>query len=262
MLADLKYAWRQLRNSPAFALTAVVTLALGIGANTAIFSVVNAVLRHPAGVDHPEQVAVLHTRYTQYTLDIPFVSAPTYGTAGSMSGLVEATAVERPASFNITRDGHAEHIPAARVSSQWFQFYGARPILGRTFTIEEDQPNAGPVVVLSYGAWQQVFGGRGDVVGQTLLLDGRPYRVVGVMRSDFAWPRRADVWVPMALAPAALQPNQVFNETYAAVARLRPGASVQQFNAALGATMWQNIRRAVKLRTTQPVPGGGSTQPS
>ncbi|MGC1156807.1 MAG: ABC transporter permease [Acidobacteriaceae bacterium] len=246
MLADLKYAWRQLRNSPAFALTAVVTLALGIGANTAIFSVVNAVLRHPAGVDHPEQVAVLHTRYTQYTLDIPFVSAPTYGTAGSMSGLVEATAVERPASFNITRDGHAEHIPAARVSSQWFQIYGARPILGRTFTIEEDQPNAGPVVVLSYGAWQQVFGGRGDVVGQTLLLDGRPYRVVGVMRSDFAWPRRADVWVPMALAPAALQPNQVFNETYAAVARLRPGASVQQFNAALGATMWQNIRRAGK----------------
>jgi predicted permease len=257
MLPDLKYAWRQLRKSPAFAVTAVVTLALGIGANTAIFSVVNAVLRHPAGVDRPEQVAVLHTRYTQYTLDIPFVSVPTYGTAGSMSGLVEAAAVERPAGFNIIRDGRAEHIPAARVSSQWFQVYRARPILGRTFTAEEDQPNAAPVVVLSYGAWQQVFGGRGDVLGQTLLLDEQPYRVVGVMRSDFAWPRRADIWVPMALAPAAFNPTLVFNENYHAVARLRQGVSVQQFNAALGTTMWQNLRRVGKAADYATTAGWG-----
>jgi hypothetical protein len=95
MLSDLKYAWRQLRKSPGFAVTAVVTLALGIGANMAIFSIVNAVLRHPAGVDHPERVAVLHTRYTQFTLDMPYVSVPTYGTAGSLGRLVAAAAIER-----------------------------------------------------------------------------------------------------------------------------------------------------------------------
>jgi hypothetical protein len=242
MLADLIYAWRQLRNSPAFAVTAVVTLALGIGANTAIFSVVDAVLRHPAGVDHPEQVAVLHTRYAQFTLDMPFNSVPTYATAASLQDQVEAAAIEHPASFNIERDGEAEHIPAARVSSQWFEVYGARPILGRTFTAQEDQPNAGPVVVLSYGIWQRIFGGRSDVVGQTLLLDDKPYQVVGVMRSDFAWPRRSEIWVPIALAPSAFKPDEVFNENYYAVARLRPGISVPQFSAAVATKMWGELR--------------------
>jgi predicted permease len=243
LLADLKYAWRQLRKSPAFAVTAVVTLALGIGANTAIFSVVNAVLRHPAGVDHPEQVAVLHTQYKRFTLDMPFNSVPTYATAASLRDQVEAAAIEHPTSFNIFRDGEAVHIPAARVSSQWFDVYGARPILGRTFTAQEDQPNAGPVVVLSYGIWQRVFGGRGDVVGQTLLLDEKPYRVIGVMRSDFAWPRRSEIWVPIALAPSAFKPDEVFNENYYAVARLRPGASVAQFGAAVATKMWGELRR-------------------
>ncbi len=244
MLGDLKYAWRQLKRSPGFAITAVITLALGIGANTAIFSVVNAVLRHPAGVDHPEQVAVLHVRYTQFTLDLPFVSVPDYATAGSMSAQVETAAILRNTSFNIVRDGQAEHIPAARVSSRWFDVYGARPIVGRTFTAQEDQPNAAPVVVLSYGMWQRVFGGRHDVAGQTLLLDEKPYRVLGVMRSDFAWPRKAEVWVPIALPPDAFNPGNVFNETYQAAARLRPGVSMSRFNAALSTTMWQNLRRA------------------
>jgi predicted permease len=238
LFADLKYAWRQLKNAPGFAITAVVTLALGIGANTAIFSVVNAVLRHPAGVDHPERVAVLHTRYTQFTLDVPSVSVPTYATAGSMSGLVEAAAIQQSTSFNIERDGRAEHVPAAEVSSRWFDVLGARPILGRTFTAQEDEPNAAPVVVLSYGMWQRVFGGRQDVVGQTLLLDGTSYRVLGVMRSDFAWPRKAEVWVPIALAPASFKPDQIFNENYFAIARLREGVPVEKFGASLATAVW------------------------
>ena len=116
MLADLRYALRQLVKAPGFALTAVLTLALGIGANTAIFSVVNSVLRHPAGVDHPEQVAVLRTRYASFTLDVPDVSIPVYATAAGMHNLVDAAAVEQAGSFNIEQDGRAEHISAARVS--------------------------------------------------------------------------------------------------------------------------------------------------
>ena len=112
MLADLKYALRQLAKSPGFAITAVVTLALGIGANTAIFSIVNAVLRHPAGVDHPERVAVLHTRYTKFTLDMPYLSVPTYGHAAAQKDLVEAAAITQGTSFNIVRDGRAEHVAA------------------------------------------------------------------------------------------------------------------------------------------------------
>ena len=242
MQADVRYALRQLTKSPGFAATAVLTLALGIGANTAIFSVVNAVLRHPAGVDHPERIAVMHVRYTQFTLDVPSVSVPTYAKAGSMQDEVEAAAIEQGASFNIERDGQAENIPAAEVSSGWFQVYGARPIVGRTFTADEDQPNAGPVVVLSYGMWQRVFGGRQDVAGQTLLLDEKPYRVVGVMRSDFAWPRKAEVWVPIALAPAAFQPGNLFNEQYYATARLREGVPMERFSAALATAMWGTLQ--------------------
>jgi predicted permease len=242
MLTDLRFALRQMLKSPAFTITAIVTLALGIGANTAIFSVVNAVLRHPAGVDHPERIAVLHTRYAQFTLDLPNVSVPTYAKAASMSDQVEAAAIEHGSSFNIVRDGRAENIPAAQVSSQWFDVYGARPILGRTFTAQEDQPNAAPVVVLSYGMWQRVFGGREDVAGQTLLLDQKPYRVLGVMRSDFAWPRKAEVWVPIALPPALFKPDQIFNETYYSVARLREGIPMQRFSASWATGVWALLR--------------------
>ena len=240
---DLRYAFRRLGKSPGFAATVVLTLALGIGANAAIFSVVNAVLRHPAGVDHPEQVAVLQTRYTKFTLDIPYVSAPTEGYAASLNNLTETAALEQPTSFNLLRGAQAVHVAAARVSWQWFRVFGAQPILGRTFTADEDQPNAGPVVVLSYGFWQRAFGGADDVVGQTLLLDGRSYRILGVMRSDFAWPRSFEVWVPIALPHSAFSPDEVFNEDYQSVVRLRPGVSIQQLNAALSTKMWEDMRR-------------------
>jgi predicted permease len=240
---DLRYAFRRLCKLPGFAATVVLTLALGIGANAAIFSVVNAVLRHPAGVDRPEQVVVLHTIYTKFTLDMPFVSAPTESYAASLNGLVETAALEQPTSFNLLRGGQAVHVAAARVSSQWFRVFGSPPILGRTFTPQEDQPNAGPVVVLSYGFWQRAFGGAADVAGQTLLLDGKSYRILGVMRSDFAWPRGSEIWVPIALPSSAFSPDEVFNEDYSSAVRLRSGVSVRQLNAALSTKMWEDLRR-------------------
>ena len=239
---DLYHAVRQLRRSPAFAITVVLTLALGIGANTAIYSVVNAVLQHPAGIDHPERVAVLKTRYTQYSLDMPFTSVPVYRMAASLPE-VEAAAVSTGGSFNILQNGHAEHIAAARVSSGWFQVFGAQPILGRTIAPEEDQPGAGSVVVLSYGVWQSVFGGQHDVIGKTMLLDGKPYRVVGVMRSDFAWPRGSRIWVPIALPPSAFAPDQGFNENYQSVIRLRAGVTLDQFSTKLSTKVWEALRR-------------------
>ncbi|MGB9147645.1 MAG: ABC transporter permease, partial [Acidobacteriaceae bacterium] len=243
MSADLKYALRQLRKSPGFTLTAVLTLALGIGANAAIFSIVSAVLQHPAGVDNPAQVAVLHTDYTKFTLDTPVVSVPDFAAAASLKDVVEAAALEQGGGFNIVRDGHAVHISAARVSWQWFQVFGARPILGHTFVPEEDTAGAAPVAMLSYGLWQRAFGGRADVVGQTILLNEKPYRVVGVMGSDFAWPRASEVWVPLALPPSAFDPHNIFNESYQAGVRLRPGVTVQRLTAEWSAQLWSELRR-------------------
>ena len=243
MVADLKYALRQLRKSPGFTLTAVLTLALGIGANAAIFSIVSAVLQHPAGVDNPAQVAVLHTDYAKFTLDTPVVSVPDFAAAASLKDVVEAAALEQGGGFNILRDGHAVHISAARVSWQWFQVFGARPILGHTFVPEEDAAGAAPVAMLSYGLWQRAFGGIADVVGQTILLNEKPYRVVGVMGSDFAWPRASEVWVPLALPPSAFDPHNIFNESYQAGVRLRPGVTVQRLTAEWSAQLWSELRR-------------------
>src|SRR5271156_3903717 len=116
ILHELRHAFRQLIRIPGFTVTDIVTLALGIGANTAIFSVVNAVLRHPAGVDHPERVLVMKTRYVQLALDFPGLSVPDYADAMSLKDQVEAGAIERDTSFNTSHDGTVEHISAAQVS--------------------------------------------------------------------------------------------------------------------------------------------------
>jgi predicted permease len=243
VLEDIRYALRQFWKSPVFTLTAIATLALGIGANTAIFSVVNAVLRHPAGVDHPERIAVMYVRYTQFGLDVPVISMPDFTDTLALKDQVETGALMNPASFNILHDGVAEHLIGASVSSQWFRVFGAAPILGRTFTKEEDQPNAGRVAVLSYGLWQSAFGRARDVVGKTVLLDQKPYQVIGVMRSDFDWPRGNQVWVPIALEPKAFAPENRFNEGTTAIVRLRPGVTVEQLNAGLAQKMREEIRR-------------------
>src|SRR3984957_12044805 len=246
LLNDLRHALRQLVRMPGFTLTAILTFALGIGANSAIFSVVNGVLRHPAGVDYPERVAVMKVRYPQFMLDIPFVSVPDLADAASLKDQVEAASLARDTSFNIVHDRTVEHLPAELVGVQCFQIFGARPILGRTFAPEEDHPGAGPVAVISYGLWQRAFGGRRDVLGQNILLDQKPYKVVGVMRSDFDWPRGKQLWVPIALDPQAFSPDERFNEYYTALLRLRPGVSAAQLNAALAQKMREEIIREGK----------------
>ena len=240
---DLRYALRQLRRAPTFTIVTILTLALGVGANTAIFGVIQAVLLHPAGVTAPERVASFHVRYTKLNLPSIPVSVPDFTDAQSLKGMVEAAALGHGGSFNSTFDGRTQHILAGKVTWQWFRVFGAQPILGRTFTQEEDQKGANHVVVLSYGAWQRLFGGQHDAVGKTLLLDGQGYQVIGVMRSDFDWPRNEDMWVPLGLAPDAYNANQRFEENYQSVVRLKPGVQVAQFNAALEQKRLEEIRR-------------------
>jgi predicted permease len=243
VLENLRYAVRQLFRAPTFTIVTILTLALGVGANTAIFSVIQAVLLHPSGVQDPERVASFHGKYTQLNLPSIGVSVPDFADAQSLNGLVDKAALVQAASFNATFDGRTQHLRAGKVSSQWFQVFGAEPILGRTFLPEEDQSGAERVIVLSYAAWQRMFGGEHDVIDKKLLLDDQSYRVIGVMRSDFAWPKGVELWTPLGLAPTAFAANNRFNESYNSVVRLKPGVTVAQFNAGIEQKRLEEIRR-------------------
>ena len=233
LLADLRLALRRLSKQPGFTVTTIATLALAIGANTAIFSVIDAVLMHPSGVDAPQRVAIMQTHYSRLDLDFPVVSVPDYTDAASLTHQVESAAMGNVIGYNADHDGTVEHFDGAQVSWQWFNVFGAKPILGRTFSPEEDHPAANQVAVLSYGLWQSVFGGDRNVIGRSLMLNQTPYRIVGVMRSDFDWPRGTTVWTPFGLPPQAFTPENRFNENYHAVIRLRPQVTLAELNAGL-----------------------------
>lgn len=240
---NIRYGLRQLRNAPTFTVVAILTLALGVGANTAIFSVIQAVLLHPAGISEPDRVASFNVRYTQLNMPSIGVSAPDLKDAQSLTDLVDAAAISRPGSFNMTTNGGTEHLQAAVISRDWFRVFGAQPILGRVFSPEEDQKGANYVAVLSYSAWQKIFGGQPDAIGKSMVMDGQTYRVIGVMRSDFDWPRGQDIWVPLGLEPDAYSANKRFNEMYYSAVRLKPGVTIDQLNAALAQKRLEEIRR-------------------
>ena len=243
LLWNIRYGLRQLRNAPTFTVVAVLTLALGVGANTAIFSVIQAVLLHPAGISEPDRVASFHVRYPQLNMPSIGVSAPDFKDVQSLTDVVDSAAITQPVSFNSITSSGSEHLQAAAVSRDWFRVFGAQPILGRTFSPEEDQKGANYVAVLSYGAWQRLFGGQMDAIGKSMVMDGQTYRVVGVMRSDFDWPRGQDLWVPLGLEPDAYAAGKRFNEQYQSIVRMKPGVSVQQLNAALMQKRLEEIRR-------------------
>ena len=243
VMANLRYALRRLWRARTFTIVTILTLALGVGANTAIFSVVQAVLLHPAGVDDPARVASFHVRYTQLNLPSIGVSVPDLADAQSLTSIVESAAAVQQTSFNATFNGRTQHLRAGMASWHWFQVFGAQPILGRTFSPEEDQKGANQEVVLNYTTWQQFFGGQHSAIGKSILLDDKSYRVIGVMRSDFDWPRNTQMWIPLGLAPPDYAADNRFNESYDSVVRLRPGVSVTQLNAALEQKRLEEIRR-------------------
>src|SRR5579871_5865070 len=152
MLQTLRITCRTLAKSPAFSLTAIAALALGIGANTAIFSVVNQVLLNPAGVSHPERIAALRVKYDKLALKSIPVSVPDFSDVQKSTNLFESGAVLGPGDYNYTGSGMAERLQGAAVSLQWFDVFGAKPRLGRVFQPEEDHPKSNQVVVLSFAA--------------------------------------------------------------------------------------------------------------
>src|SRR6202050_3912948 len=231
VLQDLRYTIRMLAKNPGFTVIAVLTLALGIGANTAIFSVVNGLLLHPAGVPHPDQVLAIRVSYEKLDLKSIVISAPDFAQVRDSTQVFASGAMADQANFSYATGGWPPRLRGTKVSQQWFDVFEGRPLLGRVFTAEEDQPHADHEVVLSYNTWNTMFGADREILGRKIELNQEPYEVIGVMPAGFDWPSQTDLWAPVALAPGAFAVDNTFNESHFAVARTRAGVSASRAEA-------------------------------
>jgi putative ABC transport system permease protein len=232
ILQDVRYALRQLRKGPGFAAVIVITLALGIGANTAIFSVVNAVLLRP--LDFKDANRLMRVWHVPPAESFPgmttfSVSAANYLDWEKQNHVFDNMAIYSYHGFTVTGGNEPEQVDASGVSSGFFATLGIQPMLGRVLSQEEDQPGPSHVVVLSYRLWKEHFGANPDVVGHNINLDGEGYLVAGVMPANFRFPDFAQMWTPMAWTD---KERAVRGEHHSMViARLKPGVELKQAQA-------------------------------
>ena len=235
ILKDIQYAARILRKSPGFALTAVLTLGLGIGANTAIFSVVNATLLRPLPFYQPGHIVVIQNQYKALGLDSASASVADYIDYRKQRQLFEEVAAVDTGNFNLTGVDRPERLACGEATSGLFPLLGVKPILGRVFTYEEDQPGRNQVVLLTQGLWKRRFGGDPSVIGRTIRLNDRPYTVVGVVPSILQWFAPLDAWIPTGFTPKDMDPARRGNQFLFVVARTQPGVSLQRARAGMAA---------------------------
>jgi putative ABC transport system permease protein len=226
---DVRYGARMLVKSPGFTAIAVLTLALGIGANTAIFSIVNGVLLKPLPYPEPQQLLTVWSRFTGIGLpdDRNAISAPEFRDIQELSHSFSEVAAMTDASFNIA-GGRPERIEGEQVSPSLFPMLGIRPALGRVFTPEEAQPGRDQELLLGYGLWVRRFGGDPSVIGRTLDVNGHSMAIVGVLPKGFDFPLKAEMWQPLAFSPDDLSPNNRGNHGYVVLGRVKPGLSIEQ----------------------------------
>jgi putative ABC transport system permease protein len=227
---DIRYGARMLLKTPALTAIVILALALGIGANTAIFSVINAVVLRPLPFDHDEQLLFLNERSP--VLDEMSISYPNFTDWRNQNHVFEKIGVYNRNSYNLTGYGDAERILTAQVSADLFAALRVNPAIGRLFTNDEDKPGAAPVVLLSDALWQRRFGGQNSILNQTLTLNGKGYTVIGIMPQDFAFPTRVEMWVPVGQLSGDPNWQQRGNHPgLYGVARLKPGATQAQAQA-------------------------------
>jgi putative ABC transport system permease protein len=227
---DLRYGVRMLLKTPALTFIVILALALGIGANTAIFSVLNAVVLRPLPYDQPNELLFLNER-SAVVVEMSF-SYPNFTDWRNQNHVFEKIGVYNRNSYNLTGYGEAERILTAQCSADLFSALRANPLVGRVFSNDEDKPGAAPVVVLSYALWQRRFGGQMSVLNQPITLNARPYTVIGVMPPDYAFPSRVEMWVPVG--PLSDDPNWKQRGNHPGlygVARLKPGVTQAQAQA-------------------------------
>jgi len=233
-LRDLKYALRQLRRNPGFTLTVLLTLGFAIGANTAVFSMVNALLLRPLPYPQPERLGSLVSHYDGFTSKGAAITEDDSSADGETWELVRdnvpaviSGVTSGAAGVNLQAAANVRYVREQRVSAGYFEALGVRPMLGRSFTADEDRPNGAKVVVLSYEIWQTVLGSDTEALGKTISLKGEPYTVVGVLPAHTETTYKADLWTP--LRPS--RTGEGGGNNYGVILRLRDGATWVQANS-------------------------------
>ncbi|MBZ5719241.1 MAG: ABC transporter permease [Acidobacteriia bacterium] len=246
---DLRYGWRLLRKNPGFAAVAALTLALGIGANTAMFSVINVVLLRPLPFKDPDHLMFVYQTMANGNPNV--FSTPAYLEWKQQQGPLADMAALSPVQLNLSGGALPERVTGARVSQNLFPVVGAEPLLGRNFAVDEDRPGSGRTIILSHALWKTRFDSRADLLGSPITLNGAPYTVVGVMPPGFHVLNDNELfWVPLQLETVNAQTSARNIHWLYALARLPQGADQAQADAVLKAI-------AARLKAQDPTGDGG-----
>jgi putative ABC transport system permease protein len=242
---DARFAVRLLRKSPAFTVTTVAVLALGIGATTAIFSIVNSVLLRPLPFADPGRLVMVWEKQPYGRTNV--IQTQNFLDWRARNRSFSQIACMYAFSMNLSGDGEPVQVPGMRVSAGFFEILGTPPMLGRTIATSDDVPGAARVTVLNYGLWQRRFGGRMDVLGRKISLEGADTEIIGVMPPGFSFPTTgADLYVPMRINPAQAARD---GRNYQAVARLKPGVTLVQAQHDMEALAAQTARERPQMNT-------------
>jgi putative ABC transport system permease protein len=243
LLQDLRFGLRMLRKNPGFTLIAILTLALGIGANTAIFSVVNAVLLRPLPYANDAQLVMIWGKLPSAGITRLYTSAPEFLDYRERTTAFVQVGVYSATDFTLTGNGEAERLNGAIVSPDLLSLLGVQPMLGRHFLPDEEQADRAGVAMLSHGLWQRRFGGDPQLIGQTIMLSGQSYTVVGIMPPGFQFPNdETEIWRPLVITNLKTPENRRDAWFLSAVARLKPRVTIAQAQADLDA-LASSLRR-------------------
>jgi putative ABC transport system permease protein len=228
----MKFAFRSLRQSPAFTLLAVLALALGIGANSAIFSIINAIFLRPLPYAHPEQIVQLTSSAPERQLNQAGFSWPRLVAVRERQDVFSDISVSTPNAYTVTGAGDPEQVQGMLVSQNYFPLLGVQPVQGRGFAPEEDRPGAPAVVMLSYGYWLRHYAAKSAAIGQSITLDGKPYTIIGVLPKNLSsFPlNQIALFTPRPYEAPFLTQQQIDNGGffYTVYARIKPGVSLEQ----------------------------------
>jgi predicted permease len=245
LIQDVRYGLRLMRKSPGFTIVAVLTLTLGIGANTAIFSVVSGVLLNPLPYPHPDQLVTLHESKPNF--ERGSVSYPNFRDWQKDNHTFSGMAIYRNYAFSLTGRGDAEQVQSQLISSDFFQLLGVKPVIGRLFAQGEDEIGVAPMALISAGLWQRKFGSAPDALGKSLTLDGRDYTIVGVIPASFDLSvgvfSASDVYVPIGQWSNPLVNHRSAGLGIHGIGRLKPGIRMEQARADMD-TLTRNLAAA------------------
>src|SRR5919201_5095377 len=247
---DIRFAVRTLRKQPIFTLVAVLTLALGIGANAAIFSLLYQVLLRPLPYPDADRLVFVWNTYPGSNLPQASVSIPDYIDRKTQAPALEDATLFTMRTANLNEGGTPEQVRALAVTPAFFSTLRRSPMIGRPFTEDEAKPDADKFTILTYGLWTSRYGSDRSIVDRDIRVNGESYRVVGVLAPDFELPARdIALLVPFSFTPQQMSDQGRGNEFSSMIARLRPGATIEQANAQFKAIVGRNLERLPQFQS-------------